>query len=68
MIENLFGIVVETVDGFEILSDEKGLLFPCSELPAEFKKEEQPVIVSWCSILFKKPTNMENPLLLLARE
>jgi hypothetical protein len=46
VVENLFGIVVETVDGFEILSDEKGLLLPCSELTAEFKKEGQPVTVS----------------------
>jgi hypothetical protein len=45
-VENLFGIVVETDDGFEIFSDEKGLLLPCSELPEEFKKEGQPVTVS----------------------
>ena len=46
VVENLFGIVVETVDGFEILSDEKGLLLPCSQLASEFKKEGQPVTVS----------------------
>ena len=46
VVENLFGIVVETDDGFEILTDEKGLLLPCSELAPEFKKEGQPVIVS----------------------
>jgi len=45
-VENIPGIVVETDDGFEILSDEKGLLLPCSELSAEFKKEGQPVTVS----------------------
>ena len=46
VIENLFGIIVETDDGFEILSDEKGLLLPCSELATQFKKEGQPVTVS----------------------
>jgi hypothetical protein len=45
-IEKIFGIVVETDDGFEILTDEKGLLLPCSGLPEDFKIESQPVIVS----------------------
>jgi hypothetical protein len=45
-VENLPGIVVETDDGFEILSDEKGLLLPCAEIPIELRKEGQPVTVS----------------------
>jgi hypothetical protein len=32
-IRQVFGIVIETDDGFEILTDEKGLLSPCAELP-----------------------------------
>src|SRR5690349_9825646 len=46
VVKTLFGIVVKTVDGFEILTDERGLLLPCSELAPEFKKEGQPVVVS----------------------
>lgn len=46
VIKTLFGIVVKTVDGFEILTDERGLLLPCSELAPEFKKEGQPVVIS----------------------
>lgn len=46
VIENIPGIIVETDDGFEILSDEKGLLIPCTALPEEFKKEGHPVTVS----------------------
>lgn len=45
-IEKIFGVVVETDDGFEILTDEKGLLKPCSELPGYFKNGSQPVTVS----------------------
>lgn len=46
LVENIFGIITETDDGFEILTDTKGLLLPCAELPAVFKKEAQPVEVS----------------------
>ena len=46
VVENIPGIVVETDDGFEILSDQKGLLVPCSDLPVEFRKEGQPVTIS----------------------
>jgi len=45
-VEKIFGIVVETDDGFEILTDEKGLLIPCPELTGNFKIESQPVTVS----------------------
>ncbi|HEY5771261.1 MAG TPA: DUF4907 domain-containing protein [Chitinophagaceae bacterium] len=45
-IEKIFGIVIETDDGFEILTDEKGLLIPCSELAGDFKNGSQPVTVS----------------------
>ena len=45
-IENVFGIMAETEDGFEILTDTKGLLIPCSDLSKDFKIESQPVIVS----------------------
>ena len=45
-IEKIFGIVIETDDGFEILTDEKGLLIPCSELPMDLKNGSQPVTVS----------------------
>ena len=45
-VDKIFGIVTETDDGFEILTDEKGLLVPCSELPENFKIESQPVTIS----------------------
>jgi Domain of unknown function (DUF4907) len=45
-IEKLFGIVIATNDGFQILTDEKGLLIPCATLSDVFRKEGQPVIVS----------------------
>jgi len=38
--------MIKTSDGFEILTDEKGLLLPCSGLPDNFKIESQPVTVS----------------------
>ena len=46
IIDKIFGIIVETDDGFQILTDEKGLLLPCSELSGNFKKDAQPVIIS----------------------
>ncbi len=45
-VKNIFGIVIETDDGFEILSDEKGLLKPCSELAANLKTGSQAIILS----------------------
>jgi hypothetical protein len=44
-VEKIFGIVVNTRDGFEILTDEKGLLIPCGELAGNFK-DAQPVTIS----------------------
>jgi hypothetical protein len=46
IIDKMFGIVIETDDGFEIVTDEKGLLLPCSEIPASFKNGSQPVSIS----------------------
>ena len=46
LLEKIFGIVIETDDGFEILTNEKGLLIPCSQLIGGFKTESQPVVVS----------------------
>ena len=45
-IKKMFGVVIKTDDGFEILTDEKGLLIPCSELTGDFKTGSKPVIVS----------------------
>src|SRR5687767_2685058 len=45
-VNSIFGLIIKTDDGFEILTDEKGLLIPCSDLPANFKVESQPVLVS----------------------
>jgi hypothetical protein len=45
-IDKMFGIVIETDDGFEILTDERGLLIPCFELTGEFRNGSQPVTVS----------------------
>jgi hypothetical protein len=45
-VENLLGIVIETDDGFEIITDEEGILLPGSELPAELKKDGQFVTIS----------------------
>lgn len=45
-IDNIFGLVIETDDGFEILTDEKGLLIPCAELAPELKIDFQPVTIS----------------------
>ena len=45
-VNNIFGFVIETDDGFEILTDEKGLLSTCIDLTQDFKKDFQSVIVS----------------------
>lgn len=45
-VKKIFGVVVETDDGFEILTDEKGLLIPCSGLTEKFKIHGQAVTVS----------------------
>ena len=45
-IDNIFGLVIETDDGYEILTDEKGLLIPCSELTSDFKINFKPVTIS----------------------
>jgi hypothetical protein len=45
-IDNVFGVIAETDDGFEIISDEKGLLLPCSALPQDAKKDGQTVVIS----------------------
>jgi len=45
-VKDLFGMVVETDDGFEILTDEKGLLVPCDGLPDNLKIDFQPVTIS----------------------
>ena len=42
----MFGMVLETDDGFEIITDEKGLLLPCDALPEAFKKDGLLVTVS----------------------
>ncbi len=39
-------MVIETDDGFEILTDEKGLLIPCFGLAKDFRKEAKPVTLS----------------------
>ena len=45
-VDDIFGLVIETDDGFEILTDEKGLLIPCADLAPEFKIDFQPVTIS----------------------
>jgi hypothetical protein len=45
-VKDIFGIGVETDDGFEILTDEKGLLVPCSSIPENLKVDFQPVTIS----------------------
>ena len=45
-VKDIFGIVVETDDGIEILTDEKGLLIPCSSIPENLKVDFQPVTIS----------------------
>ena len=45
-VNSIFGLIIKTDDGFEILTDEKGLLIPCGDLPENFKIESQPVLVS----------------------
>lgn len=45
-VKDIFGIVVETDDGFEILTDEKGLLVPCTSIPENLKIDFQPVTIS----------------------
>ncbi len=45
-VNSLFGVVVKTDDGFEILTDEKGLLLPSINLPENLKIDSQPVTVS----------------------
>ena len=45
-VSNIFGLVIQTDEGFEILTDEKGILKSCVELNPEFKKDFQPVTVS----------------------
>ena len=46
IVSDIFGLVIQTDEGFEILTDEKGLLKSCRELNPEFKKDFQPVTVS----------------------
>jgi hypothetical protein len=45
-VNSLFGVIVKTDDGFEILTDEKGLLLPSTNLPENLKIDSQPVTVS----------------------
>ena len=42
----IFGIAIQTDDGFEILTDEKGLLIPCSKVYELLINESQPVTVT----------------------
>jgi len=46
IVSDIFGLVIQTDEGFEILTDEKGLLKSCGELNTEFKSDFQPVTVS----------------------
>ncbi|WKZ58793.1 MAG: hypothetical protein QY309_13085 [Cyclobacteriaceae bacterium] len=45
-VDNIFGLVVETTDGFEIITDEKGILKPCTELTGDIAADFQPVTLS----------------------
>jgi len=45
-VDNIFGLVVETTDGFGIITDEKGILIPCTELTGDFRTDFQPVTLS----------------------
>jgi hypothetical protein len=45
-VNSIFGVIVKTDDGFEILTDEKGLLLPSINLPENLNIDSQPVTVS----------------------
>ncbi|HEX8549255.1 MAG TPA: hypothetical protein VF691_20005 [Cytophagaceae bacterium] len=45
-VNSIFGLVVNTDDGFRIITDEKGILIPCTELTGIFKNDFQPVTIS----------------------
>ena len=46
LVDNIAGVIVETQDGFEILTDEKGLLSPCGALSPYLMVDNQSVTLS----------------------
>jgi hypothetical protein len=43
---NRYATIIETLDGFQIFSDEDGFLQPCKELDASLKINGKPVLIS----------------------
>ena len=56
-VDNIFGLVVETTDGLEIITDEKGILTPCTGLTGDIAADFQPVTLSGQLRLNCKETN-----------